>query len=579
VYSLARYWNGKVEVRICTGRSAIDETAATGEGFLSGFKLFYPFSDLQTASSGPLTWYYSYNANGSLVEVTPKGSLNGARRYTYNDAGYLAQVESHNGASYQLQAEMTYNGLGQRLAMTAYALGQSVTTQYTLDTAWSGYPLAAEADGQTTYYLYGRGPLAEKTTGWSYYLKDGQGTARQLADPSGLVTLARTFTPWGDALDQHGSGDLAWGYFGGYMDAATGLLYVGNGQYYDPATGRFLTRQPEQINPYVPGGDPLGASVGVLGLLGMLRRRKRKGKLGRLDMLFLLLVVLAGGASLAACDGTPIPVGPSPIPPTQPPIDTPTPEPSPSQPGGSPAGIMEATIQIIEEKRPPQSTPCATPTLDSNGSILISTTTSQNHNFGTLITHEGKTYLYTHNHFFLRAPDATHIVFLNAYGERLGEVTAEEFKAELAAAYTDDGNAVLRAHHPSPLAIIGPDNIDIMVAGGLLPVNHKPVAAFFGNPDDVGEGASIQVVRHTGAIAGTAYVTDAKVDSKGTFGGIPTLNYKLVTGDQLILGDSGGGIWFDGKVIGNNWAYYETTNSSLVNFGGVVPSGYVPSVP
>ena len=25
------------------------------------------------------------------------------------------------------------------------------------------------------------------------------------------------------------------------MDAATGLLYVGNGQYYDPATGRFLT--------------------------------------------------------------------------------------------------------------------------------------------------------------------------------------------------------------------------------------------------------------------------------------------------------------------------------------------------
>ena len=26
------------------------------------------------------------------------------------------------------------------------------------------------------------------------------------------------------------------------MDVATGLLYVGNGQYYDPATGRLLTR-------------------------------------------------------------------------------------------------------------------------------------------------------------------------------------------------------------------------------------------------------------------------------------------------------------------------------------------------
>ena len=34
------------------------------------------------------------------------------------------------------------------------------------------------------------------------------------------------------------------------MDAATGLIYVGNGQYYDPETGRFLTRdaKPNKIN-------------------------------------------------------------------------------------------------------------------------------------------------------------------------------------------------------------------------------------------------------------------------------------------------------------------------------------------
>ncbi len=38
------------------------------------------------------------------------------------------------------------------------------------------------------------------------------------------------------------------------MDSATGLLYVGNGQYYDPATGRFLNRnaRPNQAHPYVP---------------------------------------------------------------------------------------------------------------------------------------------------------------------------------------------------------------------------------------------------------------------------------------------------------------------------------------
>ena len=54
------------------------------------------------------------------------------------------------------------------------------------------------------------------------------------------------------------------------MDAATGLLYVGNGQYYDPATGRFLTRnaKPNQSNPYTPF-DPLGALFAPLGLVAL----------------------------------------------------------------------------------------------------------------------------------------------------------------------------------------------------------------------------------------------------------------------------------------------------------------------
>ena len=54
-------------------------------------------------------------------------------------------------------------------------------------------------------------------------------------------------------MESYGSGDMSFGCFGGLMDAATGLLYVGNGQYYDPRTGRFLTREarPGNANPYV----------------------------------------------------------------------------------------------------------------------------------------------------------------------------------------------------------------------------------------------------------------------------------------------------------------------------------------
>ena len=52
-------------------------------------------------------------------------------------------------------------------------------------------------------------------------------------------------------LSQSGTLDLAQAYLGGWVDAATGLIYVGDGQYYDPTTGRFLTReaQPGKLKP------------------------------------------------------------------------------------------------------------------------------------------------------------------------------------------------------------------------------------------------------------------------------------------------------------------------------------------
>jgi RHS repeat-associated protein len=210
---------------------------------------------------------------------------------------------------------------------------------------------------QTEFYLHGLGPLAGYANGWSYYLGDVTRTVRQVADAQAEIMLSRRMTPWGKTLAQNGEGNVAWGYFGGLADAASGLIYMGNGQYYDPATGRFLTRQPGRLNPYVPwGGDPAGALLGPLGLLVMLRwRRRRKG--GKMDLLLLLLVVgLAFGLSLAACNGgteppdtgTPIPIPPSstPTPPT------PTPQPT-NPPTGTP--------------RPPTQTPttpltCPTPT-------------------------------------------------------------------------------------------------------------------------------------------------------------------------------------------------------------------------
>ena len=76
--------------------------------------------------------------------------------------------------------------------MTAWAGGESVTTQYELE---SGRVLTATAGDLTTAYLYGMGPVAELTDSWAYSLPDGTNTQRQSTDPTGLVTLTGSYTP------------------------------------------------------------------------------------------------------------------------------------------------------------------------------------------------------------------------------------------------------------------------------------------------------------------------------------------------------------------------------------------------
>ena len=142
-------------------------------------------NQLSTAQDGSgIAWQYRYDGNGSLVETTPGAqAANGARRYTYNTAGQLTQVEGHNGQGYQPQAEMAYDGQGQRLSLTGNQDGQSLTSRYLLDGQTT---LAATASGQTTRYLSGVG---EYRADWSYYLHDGPGSVRLLSGPKGKAPL------------------------------------------------------------------------------------------------------------------------------------------------------------------------------------------------------------------------------------------------------------------------------------------------------------------------------------------------------------------------------------------------------
>jgi hypothetical protein len=170
---------------------------------------------------------------------------------------------------------------------------------------------------------------------------------------------------------------FAFGYFGGLMDTATGLIYVGNGQYYDPSTGRFLTRNanPNSPNPYVPF-DPTGLLLGPLGLLAVFYAGRRSKKSAPYVVFLIVLVALPMSVSLACGSGGSAPAEPTP---TQPPAT------ETSTSGGSDGGdaLSDPGAASNTPKPPcdddaltPTPTPTPTPTADQElrdiyGVILI----------------------------------------------------------------------------------------------------------------------------------------------------------------------------------------------------------------
>jgi len=57
------------------------------------------------------------------------------------------------------------------------------------------------------------------------------GIPRQLADINAEVPMSERYNPWGKPIEINGTGNFDASYIGTLIDATTGLIYVGNGQY------------------------------------------------------------------------------------------------------------------------------------------------------------------------------------------------------------------------------------------------------------------------------------------------------------------------------------------------------------
>jgi RHS repeat-associated protein len=221
-------------------------------------------STLQGVASGT----FSYDADDRLSAETYDTNGNttlttGGKVFTYDSENRL---KSMNGSAVTLQ----YDGDGNRVAKTT----TGVTTRYLVDdlnpTAYAQVTEEIVNGAVQREYTYGLQRISQNqiingTWTPSFYGYDGMGSVRMLTSTNGTVTDTYSYDAFGNLLNSTGTTPDHYLYRGEQYDSDLALYYL-RARYYNPTTGRFLSRDPEDGIPTDPktlhkymyaGGDPV----------------------------------------------------------------------------------------------------------------------------------------------------------------------------------------------------------------------------------------------------------------------------------------------------------------------------------
>ena len=225
---------------------------------------------------------YAYDAAGNRTKKTENGK---ATTYTYNG---LNQLLSESGTGTSLA--YTYDADGNQTKVSGTAGGSTVnkTYAYTPENMLETYTEGSKTqnnlysgDGQrvqkkegseTTNYFYQAGSVlytgdgdgqlktfnllngadafgTERKDGSSHgyylYTEDAKGSTVNVLDNAGSRVVSYMYDDFGDVTESKASGYSGFEnelqYTGAVHDELTGLLYL-NARYYEPRTGRFITR-------------------------------------------------------------------------------------------------------------------------------------------------------------------------------------------------------------------------------------------------------------------------------------------------------------------------------------------------
>jgi RHS repeat-associated protein len=215
---------------------------------------------------------FTYDANGNRTSVTDGGSV---QLLNWNALNWLTSVEQETGIT-----TFRYNVDGERIATDR----DSGLERYLIDpqnpTGFSQVTETRTAQGALLeHFRYGLDLISrnDANEGLRYFHTDALGSTRLLTDDTTQATDRYSYTGYGVLTEASGSSDNEHLYAGERLQEDTGD-YDLRARYYDPASGRFLSRdpfpglleQPILLHPYLYGSaDPIN-NIDPSGLLTLI---------------------------------------------------------------------------------------------------------------------------------------------------------------------------------------------------------------------------------------------------------------------------------------------------------------------
>ena len=223
---------------------------------IHGVTTNYTYNELDQLLTAGST-QYQYDPRGNLTSAV---SAAGTIQYGYDDAqDRLTSVTLPDGTN----IANTYDYAGRRVKQV---IGTQ-TTNYLWDelSPYGDVILETDNNGRilASYTLAGTELVSQSRNGaTSYYLQDGQGSARTLTNSVGSVTDTYAYTAFGEMYSQTGTTDNSYLFAGQQFDSETSL-YSLRARYYDPSSGRFLSQDaypynignPVELNRYTYAGN------------------------------------------------------------------------------------------------------------------------------------------------------------------------------------------------------------------------------------------------------------------------------------------------------------------------------------